>query len=106
MEIFVMNADGSHKRQVTHNGAANFCPYFTPDGKRLIFASNVDDPEHRNFELYLTNLDGTGMEKVTSDPAFDGFPMFSPDGKKLAWCSGRGSSSQFEMNVFVADWAE
>ena len=35
-----MNADGSDKHQVTHNGAANFAPYWLPDGKRIIFASN------------------------------------------------------------------
>src|SRR4029077_17542959 len=28
LEIWVMNADGSNKHQVTHNGAANFAPYF------------------------------------------------------------------------------
>jgi len=104
MEIYVMDADGSQKHQVTRNGAANFCPYFTPDGKRLIFASNMDDPERRNFDLYLVSLNGTGLERVTLAPAFDGFPMFSPDGTKLAWASGRGSRSPFEMNIFVADW--
>ena len=39
-----MNADGTGLKQVTSNGAANFCPFFTPDGKRLIFASNVGEP--------------------------------------------------------------
>ena len=36
LEIWVMNADGSNKRQVTHNGKANFAPYFFPDGKRIL----------------------------------------------------------------------
>jgi TolB protein len=108
MELFVMNADGTGKRQVTRNGFANFCPYFTPDGKRLIFASNMDDPRGRppNFELYLINLDGTGLERVTQDPTFDGFPMFSPDGKKVVWASNRNAKVRGETNVFVADWVE
>src|SRR6185436_1788923 len=74
MELMVMRADGTHKHQVTHNDAANFCPFFTPDGKRLIFASNLDDPHGRppNFELYLINLDGTGQERITHEPSFDG----------------------------------
>ncbi|MGV3720245.1 MAG: TolB family protein [Actinomycetota bacterium] len=104
MELFVMNADGSGRRQVTKNGAANFCPYFTPDGKKLIFSSNMDDPQGRNFELYLINLDGTGLERLTFDPSFDGFPMFSPDGKKLVWASNRNAKQRGETNVFVADW--
>jgi TolB protein len=104
MEIFVMNADGSRKRQVTHNGAANFCPYFTPDGKRLIFSSNMDDPKGRNFDLYLIKLDGTGLERVTTHPSFDAFPMFSPEGKKLVWASNRNARVTGETNIFVADW--
>src|ERR1700746_320712 len=40
LEIWVMNADGSNKHQVTRNGAANFGPYWLPDGRRIIFASN------------------------------------------------------------------
>lgn len=106
MELFVMNADGTGKRQLTTNGAANFCPFFTPDGKKLIFASNVDDPRGRNFDLYLINLDGTGMERVTQDPTFDGFPMFSPDGKRLLWAGNRNAKVRGETNIFAADWTE
>src|SRR5690242_19481964 len=40
MEIWVMNADGTDQRQITHLGGANFAPFFTPDGKRIIFSSN------------------------------------------------------------------
>ena len=45
LELWVMNADGTNKRQVTQLGAASFAPYFYPDGKRIIFASNVNRPE-------------------------------------------------------------
>jgi Tol biopolymer transport system component len=31
-EVWVMNADGSNKRQVTKLDAASFAPFFTPDG--------------------------------------------------------------------------
>ena len=41
LEIFVMNADGSDKKQVTTTGASNFSPYFHPDGQRIIFSSNI-----------------------------------------------------------------
>lgn len=106
MELFVMNADGSGLKQVTANGAANFCPFFTPDGKRLIFSSNVGDPKGRNFDLFLINLDGTGLERVTSNPTFDGFPMFSPDGKRIAFASNRDGKVPHETNIFVADWID
>ena len=106
LEIWVMKADGSGKRQVTNNGKANFAPYFFPDGKRIIFASNMADPKGRDFDLYSINVDGSGLERITFNPTFDGFPMFSPDGKKLVFASNRNDKIQGETNVFIADWVE
>jgi TolB protein len=104
LEIFVMNADGSGLRQVTHFGKANWAPYWTPDGKKIIFASNMKDPASRNFDLFLVNLDGTGLEQVTFNETFDGFPMFSPDGTKLVFASNRHDAKDGETNIFIADW--
>ena len=106
LEIFVMNADGSNKRQVTRNGKANFAPYFFPNGKRIIFASNMDDPKGRNFDLYMINVDGSRLERITDNETFDGFPMFSPDGKKLVFASNRNAKQRGETNVFIADWVD
>ena len=106
LEIFVCNVDGTGVIQVTSNGAANFCPFFHPSGKKLIFASNLGDPRGRNFDLYLINIDGTSQERVTYHESFDGFPMFSPDGKQLVWGSNRHNAQPRDTNVFVADWVE
>src|SRR5436305_14618763 len=103
-EIWVMNSDGTNKRQVTHLGAASFAPYFFPDSKRILFASNVNDPKGRNFDLYAINIDGTGLERITYNETFDGFPMFSPDGKKLVFASNRNGKVKGDTNVFIADW--
>ncbi len=111
LEILVMDADGKNPRQLTKNGKANFGPFFTHDGKRIIFSSNMDDKSGRSFDLYLIGIDGTGLERVTyfsnaKHDDFDGFPMFSPDGKKLIWCSNRHNDHPHETNVFVADWTD
>ncbi|MCI0664613.1 MAG: hypothetical protein L0220_26430 [Acidobacteria bacterium] len=106
LDLWVMDAAGSNKRRVTNNSKANFGPYFFPDGKRIIFSSNVDDPKGRNFELYAINVDGKGLERLTFNEVFDGFPMFSPNGKKLVFCSNRNAARQGDTNVFIADWVE
>jgi Tol biopolymer transport system component len=105
MELFLMNADGTNQRQVTSNGAANFCPYFMNDGKRLIFASNVN-AEGFNFDLWTIQKDGQGLERITTAPGFDGFCVFSPDGQYLVWASGRAKPDSHEMNLFIAKWVE
>jgi TolB protein len=107
LEIFLMNADGSGKKQVTSNGASNFAPFFHPDGRRIIFSSNVEtrgDGGRPSFHLYLVGDDGTGLERVTWEGHFNSFPMFSPDGKRLVWVSDRNASEPGEFNVFLADW--
>jgi Tol biopolymer transport system component len=106
MELFIINTDGTGKKQITHNGAANFGPFFTPDGKKIIFASNINDPKGYNFDLFLIDCNGKNLEQVTFSPGFDGFPMFTPDGKKLVFVSNRKASSQHEFNIFTADWIE
>ena len=104
MDLWVMDADGGNQHQVTDLAGASFAPYFTPDDRRIIFATNFRDPRSRNFDLYLVNLDGTGLEQVTTYPDFDSFPMFSPDGRKLVWASNRNARVPHETNIFIADW--
>jgi Tol biopolymer transport system component len=106
LELWVADADGRNPRQVTRLGAASFAPYFHPDGKRIVFASNRPDPRSRNFDLYLVNLDGSGLERVTTSPQFDAFPMFSPDGKRIVFASNRHAAREGETNIFIADWVE
>ncbi len=106
LEIFLMDADGSNKRQLTSNGAANFAPFFHPNGRQVIFSSNLHEPRSRNFDLYLINWDGTGLERVTTHPDFDGFPMFTRDGRRLVFASNRQARSRGDTNIFVADWVE
>jgi TolB protein len=103
-ELWVMNADGTNKRQVTHLNVASFAPYFFPDGKRIIFASNLNDPKGRNFDLYAIDADGAHLERITYNESFDGFPMFSPDGRRLAFASNRHGQRQGDTNIFIADW--
>jgi len=108
LEIMIMRADGTDQRQLTRNGAANFAPFFHPNGRQIIFASNVNNPDPRspNFDLFLINRDGTGLQQVTFDEGFDGFPMFTSDGRKLIWATNRLAKTPGETNVFVADWVD
>ncbi len=106
MELFVSDGNGKNARQITKFGCASFAPTFTPDGKKILFASNKHECDGRKFELFLVNLDGSGLEQVTNYGGFTSFPEFSPDGKRLVFASDKDSKSRYEFNIFVADWAE
>ncbi len=106
MELYIADADGSNVRQLTANGKANFAPYFTPDGRSILFASNMADPQGRAFEIWKIDVDGGHLEQITHDPgSFASFPMFSRDGRWLAFSSNRNGSVPHETNVFIAEWA-
>jgi TolB protein len=105
LDVFVMNRDGSGLRQVTKGlGGSNWAPFFAPNGRQIVFASNMKDPRGGNFDLYLINVDGTGLEQISYSDTFDGFPMFSPDGRKLIFASNRNSEKPTDTNLFLADF--
>ena len=106
MEIYTCNADGSDLKQITQLGKANWAPFFTPDGKKIIFSSNHKSTHGYDFQLYLINADGTNLEQVTDQSVFNAFPMFSPDGKKIAFSSNRNNGGGRDTNLFIADWKD
>jgi Tol biopolymer transport system component/Zn-dependent M28 family amino/carboxypeptidase len=126
MDLYVANADGSDARQVTYLPGASFAPYFFPDGKRIIFASNYMNPRSGEFDLFAIDIDGSHLERITYAGGFDGFPVFSPDGKTLAFSSNRrdvvkatvagketevyrmtgGPAGEHDTNVYVAEWVD
>jgi hypothetical protein len=107
-QIWVMDADGSNKRQITQNNFANFAPFFHPDDKRIIFSSSLGSTDMRkpDFNLWMINEDGSGLEQITFFDGFDGFPMFSKDAKKLVFASNRFNRNPRDTNIFIADWID
>ncbi len=106
MEIYTCNIDGTNLQQITKLGKANWAPFFTPDGKKIIFSSNHAANRGFQFNLYMINTDGTGLEKISHDVTFDSFPMFSPDGKYLVFSSNRNNGGTRDTNLFLAEWAD
>ena len=104
MDLYVMRADGSEQRAITHLGGASFAPSFFPDSRRIIFASNYQHPGSSEFELYVVNRDGSGLEPVTFTGGFSAFPQFSADGKQFVFASNRNAKAPHEINIFIADW--
>lgn len=104
MELYIADGYGMSVKRITNTGCASFAPQFTPDGQHIIFASNMDNCDSREFELFMVDLDGNNLEKITRFGGFTSFPEFSPDGKKLVFTSSWKAKTRYEFNIFVADW--
>ena len=70
-EIFVMNADGTNVRQLTHNTLWDEGPAWSPDGTKFAFSSGADDT---HLDIFTMNLDGTDVRQLTTYPGRDESP--------------------------------
>jgi WD40-like Beta Propeller Repeat len=91
-EIYVMNADGSESRRLTQTAATEAAPTWTPDGKRIVYASNAAATGTGTFHLWMMNADGTNRRQLTSGAQSDFQPAVSPDGRTIAFTTDRGGN--------------
>jgi Tol biopolymer transport system component len=97
-DIYVMNADGSGTRKLTHNNARFYAePAWSPDGRKIAFRST----RNGNRDIYVMNADGSGKRNLTRNPAKDVRPSWSPDGRRIAFISDR--DGRLEAHVMNAD---
>jgi Tol biopolymer transport system component/DNA-binding winged helix-turn-helix (wHTH) protein len=96
-EIFAIEPETVNAEQrLTARPRFDIDPQFSPDGRRITFASNTDG----NWEIYLMNNDGSGLVRLTRHPGDDVNPSWSPDGMRVIFSSGRdGRSAIYEVTV-------
>lgn len=70
--IFVIDADGTGLRQLTHGeNAADFHPSWSPDGQTILFTRYRFGPQSELFALHTIRPDGSGVALLYKSPAGD-----------------------------------
>jgi Tol biopolymer transport system component len=77
MQIYVMNADGSHASKLTTGNSSNYSPSWSPDSKRIVFTSSGPHPV--KGDICIMNADGSNVINLTNTPDIDDYlPIWSP----------------------------
>jgi CubicO group peptidase (beta-lactamase class C family) len=94
-DIYVMDADGSNVRRLTHHSAVDADPTWSPDGTRIAFVSLRDG----NVEVYVIDADGSNLQRLTHNTYNDFEIDWSPDGTYIAVASQKGMYG----NIYLID---
>jgi Tol biopolymer transport system component len=92
--VWVMDADGTNKSQVTHQGG--LMPSWAPDGTILFMRASIDGGPSTEG-LFAIQADGTG-ERPVRDGAY--FGSFSSDGTKIVY-TGKVQTDRLHNEIFT-----
>lgn len=96
-EIFVVNADGTNRLNVSNQAGGDADPVWSPDGMRIAWVHYYDG----KGDIIVANADGTNKKNLTNHPKDDRAPVWSPDGTRIAFASYR--TDRWEVYVMNAD---
>lgn len=96
--LMIAAADGSNARPFLSEGAFDYNPAFSPDGRLVSFTSERNGDGQS--DLFIANADGTGIRQILATPAMEDAGVISPDGSKLAYVS---TAEGYRANVWVMD---
>jgi len=80
-ELFVMNADGSDKKQLTETKQNEFNAVWHPDGEQIVYITSKSG----ELQAWVMNADGTGKNKISDVEGGITGLAFSPDGSKVLY---------------------
>jgi TolB protein len=109
-DIYVMQPDGSHVVQITSTPGYDGGPFFSPDGKHLVYRS--DRNKNNLLQVFVADLafDDKGMitgisaeHQVTNDGNVNWGPSWHPDGQHLVYATSKHGHANYELYATRTD---
>lgn len=86
-DLYVIPVGGGVPQALTNNDASDTNPTISPDGRTVVFASDLSTPG--SPELFSIVLENGAVTQLTNATASSTSPSFSPDGTRIAFVSDR-----------------
>lgn len=95
MDLYLMNADGSHVRRLTDAPGYDGGPFFSADGSQITWRRFSRDGA--TAEIYVMDLATGAQRQVTRLGMMSWAPYFHPGGDYLIFASNREGFANFEL---------
>src|ERR1041385_8926062 len=100
-EIYIMRADGSGQRRLTSVAGYDGGPFFTPDGKQIVWRRF--DESGLIADVWMMNPDGSNQRQITDFGSMSWAPYMHPSGEYIIFASNKLGFENFEL--FIVDAA-
>jgi len=88
-DIYAVDADGKHIRNLTHDDATNYLTGWLPDSQRILYESVPSDRMRAGRSgVFSIDADGSGRRQLASGKG-ELWPELSPDGRRILFARGR-----------------
>lgn len=119
LEIYTMRGDGSDVRRLTHRPGYDGGPFFSHDGKKIVYRAHYPEApeelaEYRQLlarglirpsqvEIYVMDADGSNQRQVTNNGRANFAPFFHPSGEKIIFSSNFHDSRGRDFDLFMVN---
>ena len=100
-EIYIMNGDGSGQRRLTHTPGYDGGPFFSPDGKRIVWRRF--DTNGVKADIYTMKPDGADARRLTDFGCMSWAPFYHPSGRYVVFTANKLGFSNFELFIVDAE---
>ena len=98
-EIYIMNADGTDQRRLTHSPGYDGGPFFSADGQRIIWRRFSEDSA--TADVHTMRIDGSDVRRLTDFESISWAPYLHPSGEYAIFSSNKHGFANFEL--FLVD---